>query len=257
MFIIGPCALESLEIAELIADKLTYIRDKYKIDIVFKGSFDKANRTSASSGRGLGLEKSLDVFKEIKNNFGLKVTTDIHERFQAQELKNIIDVIQVPALLCRQTSLLESCFDNFPVVNVKKGQFLSPSEAVKLYEKCLHLGGADRSYITERGTIFGYNYLINDFKGLKLLLNKNIPVIFDATHSVQLPGKMGDISGGESEFVESQALCAASIGVKHFFFETHPNPEQSISDGPNMIHTDNLENTIAKVLKIQQTIQDF
>lgn len=245
--IAGPCQMESREHALACAGTLREIAERLGIGLVFKTSFDKANRTSASAQRGLGLEAALPVFEEIRTKFGLPVLTDVHTAEQCKMAAKVVDVLQIPAFLCRQTDLLLAAAETGKVVNVKKGQFLAPWDMKNVVEKLLGAGN-DQVLITERGTSFGYNTLVSDMRALPVLAETGAPVIFDATHSVQQPGGHGTSSGGQREFVPVLARAAIAVGVAGVFLETHPDPDNAPSDGPNMIRLDQFEALIARLM---------
>jgi 2-dehydro-3-deoxyphosphooctonate aldolase (KDO 8-P synthase) len=232
--IAGPCALESRAHALEMASALKEIAARAGVGLVYKTSFDKANRTSANSARGLGLEKALDIFGEIRATFGLPVLTDVHEADQCARLAEVVDVLQIPAFLCRQTDLLVAAAKTGRVVNVKKGQFLAPWDMANVVAKITGAGNAN-VLVTERGASFGYNTLVSDMRALPILARTGAPVIFDATHSVQQPGGQGTTSGGEREFVPVLARAAVAVGVAGVFIETHQDPDKAPSDGPNMV----------------------
>jgi len=233
--IAGPCQLESRAHALEVATALKEIAERLKVGLVFKTSFDKANRTSVSGPRGLGLSRSLPVFEEIRSSLGLPVLTDVHEASQCAVLAPVVDVLQIPAFLCRQTDLLIAAAATGKVVNVKKGQFLAPWDMVNVVAKVTAQGN-DKVLVTERGTSFGYNTLVSDMRALPILARTTAaPVIFDATHSVQQPGGKGTASGGEREFVAVLARAAVAVGVAGVFIETHPDPDSAPSDGANMV----------------------
>jgi 2-dehydro-3-deoxyphosphooctonate aldolase (KDO 8-P synthase) len=233
--IAGPCQLESRAHALEVASALKEIAGRLKIGLVYKTSFDKANRTSASAARGIGLKESLPIFAEIRASLGLPVLTDVHEPGQCAEVAQVVDVLQIPAFLCRQTDLLLAAAATGKVVNVKKGQFLAPWDMANVVAKITGSGNAN-VLVTERGVSFGYNTLVSDMRALPILARTTgAPVIFDATHSVQQPGGKGTSSGGEREFVPVLARAAVAIGVAGVFIETHPDPDHAPSDGPNMV----------------------
>ncbi|WP_434058450.1 3-deoxy-8-phosphooctulonate synthase [Coralliovum pocilloporae] len=232
--IAGPCAMESRDHAMEMASALKEMADDLGIGLVYKSSFDKANRSSVSSGRGIGLEKALSVFSEVKTTFGLPVLTDVHEPHQCAPVAEIVDVLQIPAFLCRQTDLLVAAAQSGAVVNVKKGQFLAPWDMAHAVNK-VTASGNDRVMLTERGSSFGYNTLVSDMRGLPVMAETGAPVIFDATHSVQQPGGKGATSGGQREFVPVLARAAVAVGVAGLFIETHQDPNTAPSDGPNMV----------------------
>jgi 2-dehydro-3-deoxyphosphooctonate aldolase (KDO 8-P synthase) len=233
--IAGPCALESRAQGLEIAQALAELAERLRIGVVFKASFDKANRSSGSAGRGLGLAASLPIFAEIKERFGLPILTDVHETTQCARVAEVADILQIPAFLCRQTDLLAAAARTGRVVNVKKGQFLAPWDMRHAIDK-LRAEGAAGALATERGTSFGYNALVSDMRALPILAETTgVPVIFDATHSVQQPGGLGAVSGGERRFIPVLARAAVAVGVAGLFIETHPDPDSAVSDGPNMI----------------------
>ncbi|QUS40161.1 3-deoxy-8-phosphooctulonate synthase [Tardiphaga alba] len=233
--IAGPCQLESRQHALETAQALKEIAQRLKIGLVYKTSFDKANRTSASAARGIGLDDALPIFAEIRETFGLPVLTDVHENDQCARAAEAVDVLQIPAFLCRQTDLLLAAAATGKAVNVKKGQFLAPWDMANVVKKLVG-GGNDRVLVTERGASFGYNTLVSDMRALPILARTTkAPVIFDATHSVQQPGGKGESSGGEREFVPVLARAAVAVGVAGVFIETHPDPDNAPSDGPNMV----------------------
>lgn len=247
--IAGPCVIESEQLVMDTAGHVADIAKSLGIPYIFKSSFDKANRTSIASFRGPGIDKGLAILKKVKDQFALPVLTDVHTEEQATEAGKVVDVLQIPAFLCRQTDLLIAAAKTGKVVNVKKGQFLSPIEmgnAVKKVEEC----GSRRLLLTERGSSFGYNNLVVDMRSFPLMRSFGYPVVFDATHSVQLPGGGGTKSSGQREFVEPLACAAAGAGVDGFFMEVHPNPDEALSDGPNMVPVHQLKSLLERVLRI-------
>ncbi len=232
--IAGPCALESRDHALFMADELGSLAERLGIPFVFKSSFDKANRTSREAARGLGLAEALSVFAEIKRRFGLPVLTDVHDAAQCATVGAVVDVLQIPAFLCRQTDLLEAAARTGRVVNVKKGQFLAPWDMRNVLDKITGAGNPN-VLLTERGASFGYNTLVSDMRALPIMAETGAPVVFDATHSVQQPGGQGTRSGGQRQFVPVLARAAVAVGVAAVFIETHDAPDQAISDGPNMM----------------------
>jgi 2-dehydro-3-deoxyphosphooctonate aldolase (KDO 8-P synthase) len=232
--IAGPCALESRAHALEVASALKEIAGRLGVGLVYKTSFDKANRSSASAGRGIGMAQALPIFAEIRSSLGLSVLTDVHEPPQCAEVAQAVDVLQIPAYLCRQTDLLLAAAATGKAVNVKKGQFLAPWDMANVVAKVTG-GGNPNVLVTERGASFGYNTLVSDMRALPILARTGAPVIFDATHSVQQPGGKGTSSGGEREFVPVLARAAVAVGVAGLFIETHPDPDQAPSDGPNMV----------------------
>lgn len=253
--IAGPCVIESKELCFEVAEVLKNLQEKYKdIRFVFKSSFDKANRSSHKSFRGLGFEKGLYILSQVKEKFNLPVLTDIHESYQAKEVAKVIDILQIPAFLCRQTDLILAAAETGKEINVKKGQFLAPWDTKNIVEK-LKFGGAKKFYLTERGVSFGYNNLVVDFRSLPIM-RQFAPVIYDATHSVQLPGGQGDKSGGQREFVYPLAKAAISVGVDGLFFETHPNPDKALSDGPNQIPLKDFPDILEKLINLKKFIEN-
>ena len=232
--IAGPCALEGRDMAMRIAEELVKITNDLKTPYIFKASFDKANRSSLNSKRGLPMEEGLKVFHEIKRTFGCPVLTDVHETYQCKILAEIVDVLQIPAFLCRQTDLLVEAAKTGKVVHIKKGQFLAPHDMKNVAEK-VSKSGNEKIMLCERGACFGYNRLVSDMRSLQIMKEFEYPVIFDATHSVQEPGGLGNASGGNREYIELLARSAMSIGVAGLFIETHFDPKNSFSDGPNMV----------------------
>jgi 2-dehydro-3-deoxyphosphooctonate aldolase (KDO 8-P synthase) len=245
--IAGPCAMESREHALEVAFALKEIAARLKLPLVFKTSFDKANRTSASGPRGVGLEAALPVFAEIKQKTGLPVLTDVHDAGQCAPVAEVVDILQIPAFLCRQTDLLLAAAATGKVVNVKKGQFLAPWDMANVVAKVTEAGNPN-VMVTERGTSFGYNTLVTDMRALPQLADTGAPVIFDATHSVQQPGGRGTASGGQREFVPVLARAAVAVGVAGLFIETHPDPDRAFSDGPNMMPLREFEGLIAELM---------
>ena len=247
----GPCVIESKEILSEVADVLKSLQEKHpNIRFVFKSSFDKANRSSHESFRGPGLEEGLKVLKDIKDEYGLPVLTDIHESYQAKPTAEVVDILQIPAFLCRQTDLLLAAAETGKEINVKKGQFLAPWDTKNIIEK-LKFGGATKYYLTERGVSFGYNNLVVDFRSFPIM-REFAPVIYDVTHSIQLPGGQGKSSGGQRQFAYPLAKAAVSVGVDGLFLETHPDPSKALSDGPNQIPLNEFPNMIEKLLKLRK-----
>lgn len=247
IFIAGPCVIESAECLDVVAQELVRLNNKYNIDIIFKSSFDKANRTSINSFRGPGMEKGLQMMADIKSKYGLRLLTDIHESYQAAPVGEVVDVLQIPAFLCRQTDLLVAAAKTGKTVNVKKAQFLS-GEDMKYPVQKVKESGNDSVWLTERGNIYGYNNLVVDFRNIPDM-KKIVPtVIMDCTHSVQRPGAAGGKTGGNREFVPSMALAAKAFGATGYFFEVHPNPEEAMSDGPNMLYLKDFEEVIKSLL---------
>ena len=253
--IAGPCQLESEQHAMDMAGKIKEISDKFNIGFIYKTSFDKANRTSIKGKRGAGLEKSLPVFDRIKKELNVPILTDIHNEEQCSIVSKHVDVLQIPAFLCRQTDLLVAAAKTKKIVNVKKGQFLAPWDMVNVTKK-ISDSGNDNIMVTERGASFGYNTLVSDMRSLPIMSKNGYPVIFDATHSVQQPGGMGEKSGGQREFVEYLARAAVAVGVAGVFIETHQDPDNAPSDGPNMVPLNKLENLVNQLFEIDKLIKN-
>ena len=253
--IAGPCQLENENHAIDVAKKLKEITDKLSIGLIYKTSFDKANRTSLKGKRGAGLEKSLPVFDKIRKDLGIPVLTDIHNVEQCALVSKHVDVLQIPAFLCRQTDLLIAAAKTGKVINVKKGQFLAPWDMVNVTKKISDSGNKN-ILVTERGASFGYNTLVSDFISIPIMSKNGYPVVFDATHSVQQPGGLGEKSGGQREFIEYLARAAVAVGVAAVFMETHPDPDNAPSDGPIMIPLSKMENLLKQLLKIDQLIKN-
>ena len=253
--IAGPCQLENENHAIDVAKKLKEITDKLSIGLIYKTSFDKANRTSLKGKRGAGLEKSLPVFDKIRKDLGIPVLTDIHNVEQCALVSKHVDVLQIPAFLCRQTDLLIAAAKTGKVINVKKGQFLAPWDMVNVTKKISDSGNKN-ILVTERGASFGYNTLVSDFRSIPIMSKNGYPVVFDATHSVQQPGGLGEKSGGQREFVEYLARAAVAVGVAAVFMETHQDPDNAPSDGPNMVPLSKMENLLKQLLKIDQLIKN-
>ncbi len=247
MIIAGPCVIESEEILIETATVLSDLQKKLNIDLYFKASFDKANRTSITSYRGPGIEKGLEVLKKVRDSFGLKICTDIHEPWQAAEVAKVADIIQIPAFLCRQTDLLVAAAKTQKTINVKKGQFLAPWDMKNIILK-VEDSGNHNILLTERGTSFGYNALVVDMTSIVEMKKFGYPVVFDATHSVQKPGGNGVSTGGNRNYVEPLAKAAVAAGADALFFETHPNPDKALSDGPNMVPLDQFEKMLKSIL---------
>jgi 2-dehydro-3-deoxyphosphooctonate aldolase (KDO 8-P synthase) len=246
IIIAGPCVIESQELLNTVAETLVNINSKHKTEIIFKASFDKANRTSIHSFRGPGIEKGLEMLAEVKKKYGLRLLTDIHESWQAEIAAQVVDVLQIPAFLCRQTDLLVSAAHTGKTINIKKAQFLSGQDMRYPVEKALD-AGANEVWLTERGNSFGYNNLIVDFRNIPDMLDIVPTVIMDCTHSVQRPGGAGGKTGGDRRFVPSMALAAKAFGATGYFFEVHPDPDKGLSDAANMLQLDNLESLVEKL----------
>ncbi|WP_291492107.1 3-deoxy-8-phosphooctulonate synthase [Desulfurella sp.] len=245
--IAGPCVIESEEIVLKIAQRLKHISEKFNIEIIFKASFDKANRSSIDSYRGVGIFKGMEILAKVKNNFNMRLTTDIHLPNQADIVKDTVDVIQIPAFLCRQTDLLVAAAKTGKIVNIKKGQFMAPWDMKYAIEK-VKFSGNNNVWLTERGSSFGYNNLVVDFRGMLIMKELGVPVIYDATHSMQLPGGAKS-SLGTPQYAPFLAKAAASINVDGLFFETHINPKEALSDASNMLSLDEFEHAIPEILE--------
>ena len=246
IYIAGPCVIESQELLNTVAAELVRLNKKYGIDIIFKASFDKANRTSLNSFRGPGMAKGLEMLQEIKDKYGLQLLTDIHESYQAEEVGKVVDVIQIPAFLCRQTDLLVAAAKTGKIVNIKKAQFLSGKDMRYPVEKCKE-SGAKEVWLTERGNSFGYNNLVVDFRNILDMQEFSETVIMDCTHSVQRPSAGNGKTVGDRKFVPSMALAAKAFGANGYFFEVHPDPDKGLSDAANMLELANLESLIVQL----------
>lgn len=245
--IAGPCVIETMDVLEVVAQELVRLNQVYGLDIIFKASFDKANRTSIHSYRGPGMEAGLQMLADVKAKYGLTVLTDIHESWQAQPVAEVVDVLQIPAFLCRQTDLLVAAAKTGKTVNIKKAQFLSGIDMQFPVQK-VRESGNDKVWLTERGNIYGYNNLAVDFRNIADMRQFTDTVIMDCTHSVQRPGAMGGKTGGDRAFVPAMALAAKAFGANGFFFETHPDPEKALSDGPNMLYLKDLEPVVKSLI---------
>lgn len=253
MLIAGPCVIESEENAMLIAGKIKKIAEKLQIDYYFKASFDKANRTSMASYRGPGIEEGLCILKNIKIKYGIKIATDIHEPWQAAKAAEVADMIQIPAFLCRQTDLLIAAAGTGKIINVKKAQFLAPWDMTNVVRK-LEDSGNRNIMLCERGSCFGYNNLVVDMTGITEMKKLGYPVVIDATHSVQKPGGRGDSTGGNREYAEPLAKAAVAAGADALFFEVHPDPDNALSDGPNMVKLDELEALLQRIIRVYDAV---
>lgn len=247
IFITGPCVIESAELLDQVAQKLCEIRTKLDVEVYFKASFDKANRTSISSFRGPGLEKGLQMLADIGERYRLPLTTDVHESYQAEAVGQVVDVLQIPAFLCRQTDLLVASAQTGRIVNIKKAQFLSGEDMRFPVEKCRE-AGCNEVWLTERGTTFGYNNLVVDFRNLPIMAQWADRIVMDCTHSVQRPGGGNGTTSGDRQFVPAMARAAKAFGAQGYFFETHPNPDEALSDGPNMLFLNDLEGVIQSLI---------
>jgi 2-dehydro-3-deoxyphosphooctonate aldolase (KDO 8-P synthase) len=252
--IAGPCVIESQESALRHASLLKEAADRAGVPYIFKSSYDKANRSSASSFRGPGLERGLEILAEVKRKIGVPVLTDVHESAQVAAVQEIADVLQIPAFLCRQTDFVVAVANSGKVVNVKKGQFLAPWDIANVVDKILSTGN-DRVLLTERGVSFGYNNLVSDMRSLVWMRELGYPVIFDATHSLQLPGGLGHASGGERKYIPALARAAVAVGVDALFMEVHENPDQALSDGPNSLQLKDFEKLIGAVKQIDEMVK--
>ena len=255
--IAGPCVLESHAHARLMVEKLLEITSRVNINFIYKTSYDKANRTSLSSVRGLGIDTSLKIFSELKSEYNIPILTDVHTAIDCDLVKDHVDILQIPAFLCRQTDLLIAAATTGKIINVKKGQFLAPHDMINVAKKILESGNKNL-LLTERGVSFGYNTLVSDMKSLEIMKNEiEYPVIYDATHSVQSPGGLGGTSGGDRRFVPTLARAAVAVGVAGIFMETHNDPDNAPSDGPNMLKIDNLEKLLNKLIEIDKIVKEI
>lgn len=254
LVIAGPCVIESEENVMQIAEKMKSISEKLNIDYYFKASFDKANRTSISSYRGPGIDKGLEILEKVKKTYNLKIVTDIHEPWQAEKVAKVVDIVQIPAFLCRQTDLLVAAAKTGKIINIKKAQFLAPWDMKNVIKK-VEQSGNNNILLCERGTTFGYNTLVVDMTGIVEMKKLGYPVVFDATHSVQKPGGKGSSTGGNREYVEPLAKAAVAAGADALFFEVHPEPDMSLSDGPNMVKLDEFEDMLKRVIKVYNSVR--
>ena len=254
--IAGPCQLESEQHAMDMSGKIKEITSKLDIGFIYKTSFDKANRTSLKGKRGAGLDNSLPIFDKIKKELNVPILTDVHNETHCEVVSNHVDILQIPAFLCRQTDLLIAAAKTNKIINVKKGQFLAPWDMVNVTKK-ISDSGNDNILVTERGASFGYNTLVSDMRSIPIMVKNGYPVIFDATHSVQQPGGLGEKSGGQREFVEYLARAASAVGVAAIFMETHQDPDNAPSDGPNMVPLNKLENLLNQIIEIDKLVKNF
>ena len=259
--IAGPCVIESLDLCFEICDAVKEITNDLNIEYIFKASFDKANRSSASSFRGPGIKEGLKILSEVKKSFNVNILTDIHSQEQVEKVVEVVDVMQIPAFLCRQTDLIfeaaKSIKSSNKSINIKKGQFLAPWDMQQVVNKVREMGideESEKLWLTERGSSFGYNTLVVDYRGLPQMKKLGCPIIFDATHSVQQPGGLGSKSGGQREFVAPLARAAAAVGIDGLFMEVHPNPDQGLSDGPNMVPLAKLRGILTDIVRIRESI---
>ncbi len=257
--IAGPCVIESEQSAIDIAGQLKEITTALKIPFIYKSSFDKANRSSGTSFRGLGMERGLEILAKVKKQVGVSVLTDVHDISEIEAVASVVDVLQTPAFLCRQTDFIRACAQSGKPVNFKKGQFLSPHEMLNVIEKAraaaLEKNLPDQFMVCERGASFGYNNLVSDMRSLAILRESKAPVVFDATHSVQLPGGQGTSSGGQREFVPVLARAAVAVGISGLFMETHPDPAKALSDGPNAVPLDRMKELLASLVAIDDVVK--
>ncbi|SLL08173.1 phospho-2-dehydro-3-deoxyheptonate aldolase [Mycobacteroides abscessus subsp. abscessus] len=255
VLIAGPCMLESEKLVMETAEAIKEITTKLNVPYVFKGSFDKANRSSIFSDRGPGLEEGLKLLQKVKDTFDLPVTSDIHEIGQTEAAGEVLDIMQIPAFLCRQTDLLVAAAKTGKIINVKKGQFLAPWDMKNVVTKIQEVGN-ENILLTERGTTFGYNNLVVDYRSLITMRELGVPVVFDATHSVQIPGGNGTTTGGKREYVPYLSRAAVSVGVDSIFMEVHPDPDNALSDGPNMVKLENLEEVLKPIIEIDRLMKN-
>jgi 2-dehydro-3-deoxyphosphooctonate aldolase (KDO 8-P synthase) len=257
--IAGPCVIESEQSAIDIAGELKEITSTLQIPFIYKSSFDKANRSSGTSFRGLGMEKGLEILAKVKKEVGVPVLTDVHDIGEINAVAKVVDVLQTPAFLCRQTDFIRACAQSGKPVNFKKGQFLSPHEMLNVIEKArvaaTEIGLPDQFMVCERGASFGYNNLVSDMRSLAILRESNAPVVFDATHSVQLPGGQGSSSGGQREFVPVLARAAVAVGISGLFMETHPDPAKALSDGPNAVPLNRMKELLRSLVDIDSVVK--
>jgi 2-dehydro-3-deoxyphosphooctonate aldolase (KDO 8-P synthase) len=254
--IAGPCVIESEQMTMDVAGQLKEITDHLKIPFIFKSSFDKANRSSNKTFRGFGIDEGLRILAEVKKQIGVPVLTDIHTEDQVNDVAAVVDVMQTPAFLCRQTDFIVAVAQSGKPVNIKKGQFLAPQDMKQVVQKAKDAnGGLDNIMVCERGVSFGYNTLVSDMRSLAIMRDTNCPIVFDATHSVQQPGGQGDRSGGQSEFVPLLARAAVSVGISGIFMETHPNPKEALSDGPNAVPLSNMQGLLEILKELDHTVK--
>lgn len=258
--IAGPCVIESRQMAFDTAGYLKEITDELGIPFIYKSSFDKANRSSGDSYRGPGMSQGLQILVEVRDHFGVPVLTDVHEKAQIDDVAAVVDVLQTPAFLCRQTDFIQACAATLKPINIKKGQFLAPQDMINVVEKAraaaLDAGGdGDTIMVCERGASFGYNNLVSDMRSLAIMRATGCPVVFDATHSVQLPGGLGNVSGGQSEFVPILARAAVAAGISGLFMETHPDPAKALSDGPNAVRLDQMAQLLRSLKAIDEVVK--
>jgi 2-dehydro-3-deoxyphosphooctonate aldolase (KDO 8-P synthase) len=256
VLIAGPCQMESKEHALYMAKTIKGIADAHSISVIFKTSFDKANRTSMGAKRGIGIDASIPIFSQIKEEVGCPILTDVHSPEQCSKIAKVVDILQIPAFLCRQTDLLIAAANTGKIVNIKKGQFLAPWDVQNIVNKVTSSGN-EKILLTERGVSFGYNTLINDMRGLEVMKETGYPVVFDATHSVQQPGGLGNQSGGQRQFIKPLARAATSIGISTLFIETHDNPDVAPSDGSCMLHIDDLNQLLKEIKEFDNIAKKY
>ncbi|MDR2458792.1 MAG: 3-deoxy-8-phosphooctulonate synthase [Holosporales bacterium] len=256
VFIGGPCVIESLDHSLSMCYKIKVVCERLGVDYIFKSSFDKANRTSVSGKRGVGIDEGIRTLEHVKSEFGVSILTDVHLPDQCAIVAEVVDVLQIPAFLCRQTDLLKAAAETGKVINVKKGQFVAPADMANVVEKLRRFGATD-IMLCDRGTCFGYNALVTDFRGIPIMTQTGCPVIFDATHSVQMPSANGASSGGERKFAPILARAAVAVGVAGVFMEVHDDPDNAPCDGPNMIHIDDLEQILTELMAIDAVSKNF
>ena len=253
--IAGPCVVESLELQIETAGRLKEITGRLGVPFIFKSSYDKANRSSGKSYRGLGMEQGLKILSEVKRQLGVPLLTDIHDEDEVAPVAAVVDILQTPAFLCRQTDFIRAAASAGKPVNIKKGQFLSPDEMKNVVDKAKESSGQDNILVCERGFAFGYGNLISDMRSLAIMRNTGCPVVFDATHSVQLPGGQGTSSGGQREFIPVLARAAVASGISGLFMETHPNPDKALSDGPNAWPLQHMENLLTTLVELDRSVK--
>ena len=251
----GPCAIESEEMSLAIAGHICEITKDLPISYIFKASFDKANRSSIDSNRGIGIDKGLKILEKVRDTFNIPILTDVHEYTPVDEVASVVDILQTPAFLCRQTNFITKVAATMKPINIKKGQFLSPKEMINVVKKAKSTGN-NNIYVCERGVSFGYNNLVSDMRSLEILKETGCPVIFDASHSVQQPGALPNQSGGESQFIPVLAKAATAVGIDGIFIETHPDPEKAHSDGKNSLNIIDLKDLLEKIIRINSIIKD-
>lgn len=256
ILIAGPCVIEGKDILFEIAENLLILSKKYNISVIFKSSYDKANRSSIKSYRGPGLEKGLDILIEIKKKYNMPILVDIHNTYEIEPASNVADIIQIPAFLCRQTDLIVQTAKKAKIINIKKGQFLSPYDVKNIIEKAEYAGNTN-IIITERGVLFGYNNWVVDMRSFPIIRQMGYPVVFDATHSVQTPGGLGNSSGGKKEFILPLAKAAVATGIDGLFIETHPAPDKALSDGANMLPLNKLDNLLHNIVNLDKLIKNL